>query len=82
MFHVYTISSLKDNYIYVGLTSDIEARFERHDKGREKTTRSYRPFELIFSEICETRPEARVREKYWKSGIGKEQLRKLRNKTK
>ena len=36
-----------------------------------------RPFELIYSEACKTRPEARIREKYWKSGIGKEKLKKF-----
>jgi putative endonuclease len=37
---------------------------------------------LIYSEECKTRPEARVREKYWKSGIGKEKLKKLRDSLK
>ncbi|MFD1094707.1 GIY-YIG nuclease family protein [Salegentibacter chungangensis] len=77
---MYAISSLEHNYIYVGLTSDLKARIERHNSGKEKTTRFYRPFELIFSEICSTRVQARTREKYWKSGTGKEQLRHIRDK--
>ncbi|MDP4666351.1 MAG: GIY-YIG nuclease family protein [Flavobacteriaceae bacterium] len=79
MHYVYAISSLNHNYIYVGLTIDLAKRVKRHNDGREKTTRFYRPFELIFSEICETRIEARLREKYWKSGIGKEKLRLLKD---
>ena len=79
MFYVYAISSLAHNYIYVGLTQDVEERIKRHNGGRERTTKFYKPFELIFSEVCETRVEARFREKYWKSGIGKEKLRILRN---
>ncbi|MFD2517537.1 GIY-YIG nuclease family protein [Salinimicrobium flavum] len=82
MFYVYAISSFEKNYIYVGFTSNLDRRFEQHNSGKEKTTRNYRPFEIIFSEICSSRTEARTREKYWKSGIGKEKLKDLRNKLK
>lgn len=58
MYFVYAISSKTQNYIYVGLTIDIELRINRHNDGRERTTRFYRPFELIYSEVCKTRPEA------------------------
>ena len=80
MYHVYAISSLIKNYIYVGMSSKLEDRIERHQQGREKTTRAYRPFQLIYTEPVETRIEAREREKYWKSGVGKEQLRLIRDK--
>lgn len=62
------------------MTSNLNNRLERHFKGREKTTRAYIPFKLIFTEVVETRLEARKKEKYWKSGVGKEQLRLLRDK--
>ncbi len=65
--------------MYVGLTKDIKERIVRHNTGREKTTRFYKPFVLIYSEICESRIEARKREKYWKSVVGKEKLRRIRN---
>ncbi len=61
------------------MTTDLEARIARHNSGREKTTKPYRPFELIFTERCGNWAEGRKREKYWKSGVGKEQLRKLKN---
>lgn len=79
MFYVYAISSLTRNYIYVGFTSDLDQRIYRHNKGYEKTTKPYSPFVLIYSEEVETRIEAREKEKYWKSGVGKEKLRKLRD---
>jgi putative endonuclease len=82
MFYVYAISSLAHNYIYLGLTQDVEERIKTHNGGRERTTKFYKPFELIFSEVCETRVEARFREKYWKSGAGKEKLRILRDSIK
>jgi putative endonuclease len=61
------------------LTSDLQSRIERHNLGYEKTTKPYRPFILLYQEVCADRVSARVREKYWKSGIGKERLRKLRD---
>jgi len=80
MFYVYAISSLTRSYIYVGLTADLNARLKRHNLGYEKTTRAYRPFELIYSETIDgDRLEARQREKYWKSGVGKEKLRAIRD---
>lgn len=77
-YKVYAISSLVRNYIYVGLASDLNERFHRHNSGYEKTTKPYLPFELIYAENCADRVEARKREKYWKSGIGKEKLKAMK----
>ncbi|MDG2152275.1 MAG: GIY-YIG nuclease family protein [Polaribacter sp.] len=79
MFYVYAISSIEKNYIYVGLTSNFEERLKRHNGLKERTTKFYAPFKLIYLEEAITRIDARVREKYWKSGIGKEKLRSLRD---
>lgn len=79
MYYVYVISSLTRNYIYVGLSADVKRRIIEHNAGKERTTRPYLPFELIYVESCEDRIKAREREKYWKSGIGKEQLRNIRD---
>ncbi|MFL1894221.1 GIY-YIG nuclease family protein [Aquimarina sp. 2-A2] len=80
MILVYAISSIEKNYIYVGMTADLDERLKRHNSGRERTTRFYAPFRLIYTEECSDRVAARKREKYWKSGVGKEQLRQYRNK--
>ena len=77
MYKVYAIKSKRRNYIYVGMTSNLEERIQRHNNGRERTTRAYRPFELIYYEEQPTREKARKREIYLKSGVGKEFLKKL-----
>lgn len=77
MYTVYAIRSKVKNYIYVGMTADLTERIKRHNEGRERTTRPYRPFELIFKENHLTRKDARIREKYFKSGVGKDLLRKI-----
>ncbi|MBO6586523.1 MAG: GIY-YIG nuclease family protein [Gracilimonas sp.] len=79
MFYVYAISSVDRNYIYVGLTDNLNRRVSQHQKGYEKTTKPYAPFRLIHSEVFDTREEARKREKYLKSGSGKEFLRSVRD---
>ena len=72
MYFVYVIKSEIRKYIYVGLTNNLERRIDEHNKGYNKTTKPYRPFTLIHSEIFETRSQARIKEKYFKSGIGRE----------
>jgi putative endonuclease len=78
MFSVYAISSETRNYIYVGLTSNLAKRIEFHNSGYERTTSHYRPFRLIFCEEFPDRPTARLKEKYLKSGIGKEFLHSIK----
>ncbi|OEK02883.1 endonuclease [Roseivirga sp. 4D4] len=78
MFFVYAIDSQVRTYTYVGLTDNIERRLEQHNKGYNKTTKAYRPFKLFYQEQFETRIEARQREKYLKSGVGREYLKKLK----
>ncbi|MEK6650627.1 MAG: GIY-YIG nuclease family protein [Bacteroidota bacterium] len=79
MWFVYVLVSLVRNYIYVGLTHDVPARVRRHEAGRERTTRAYRPFRVLLIESHPTRGEARRREKFLKGGSGKEYLRRLRD---
>jgi putative endonuclease len=78
MYYVYAISSLERNYIYVGLTYNIERRLSEHNTGKNKTTKAYSPFVLIYFEKCGNRIEARIKEKYFKSGSGKEKLKIIR----
>ena len=77
MYYVYAIKSLVRNYIYVGLTNDVEKRIAQHNKGQNRSTKAYKPFKLIYTEALKTRIEARQREIYLKSGVGKEFLKGL-----
>ncbi len=77
MFYTYAIKSLNRNYIYVGLTNNVNRRLEEHNKGYNKTTKPYKPFKLIYKEEFVTRNKAREKEKYLKSGIGKEFLKSI-----
>ena len=76
MFFVYVIRSSVNGHFYVGMTADVEARLQRHNRGENKSTKAYKPWSLFFFESFETRIEARNREVYLKSGIGKEFIKK------
>ncbi len=75
MFFVYALKSLNRNYIYIGMTSELEVRIKRHNEGKNRTTKPYSPFVLIYTKEFETRIEARKHEKYMKSGSGREFLK-------
>jgi len=77
VFYVYAIQSTSRNYVYVGMTDNLDRRFSQHNSGVNPTTKPYRPFVLFWFEGFPTRVEARRREKYMKSGIGKEFLKSL-----
>ena len=77
MYYVYAIKSLNRNYLYVGISRDVERRLKEHNRGYNRTTKPYKPFILLYSEQFETRKQAREREKYLKSGAGKEYLKSL-----
>ncbi len=68
---------MKRKYMYVGLTNNIVRRVHQHQAGKEKTTAPYRPFDVILIEEYPTRPLARKREKYLKSGCGKEFIKTM-----
>lgn len=77
MYYVYVLNSLSRTYIYVGISNNTDRRINQHNRGQNKTTRPYRPFEIILIEQYSSRAEARKREVYLKSGAGKEFLKSL-----
>ncbi len=76
-YTVYALKSDVDARIYVGFTTNVDKRLKEHNSGKTKSTKGYRPWKVIYTESCETRIEARELEKYYKSGIGKEKLKKM-----
>jgi putative endonuclease len=75
MFYTYVIRSKKDFHLYTGSTKDLRKRFREHNDGKVVSTRGRGPFELIYYEGCINEQDARMREKYLKSGMGKRYLK-------
>jgi len=76
MFTVYVLRSLKNGYRYIGQTNDLERRLLGHNSGLTKSIKSQTPFILVYKEIFNSRLEATRREKFLKSGQGREWLDK------
>jgi len=74
---VYAIRSLSRNYVYVGMTNDVSRRLAEYNNGENKSTKAYKPFILIYFEEFPDRVSARMKERYLKSGVGKEFLKTL-----
>ena len=80
MHYVYTLLSEKDGYFYTGSTNELKRRVEEHNTRRVNSTKNRRPLKLIYYEACLNEDDARQRERYLKSGMGKKYLRnRLKN---
>lgn len=76
MFYIYILQSLKDYKLYVGYTGNLKNRFIEHRKGRVLTTKTRRPLVLIYYEAYRVEKDARIREKFLKTGQGREFIKK------
>ena len=75
MWYVYVLRSLKLGQWYTGSTLDLRKRISRHNGGKNKATKAGRPWKLIYYEASETKEDARAREKYLKTGMGKRYIK-------
>ena len=74
-YKVYVLYSETKRVFYVGQTEDLEKRLKCHNKGGSKWTKNKGPWRLVFFEDYETRGEAMKREKYLKTGVGRDYIK-------
>ncbi len=60
------------------MTSRLDLRLKQHQNGRVVSTRNRKPLKLTYTEQFNTKRQAEEREKFFKSGKGREYL-KLQN---
>ena len=75
MFYTYILKSLKNSNLYTGSTNDLRKRFKEHNSGKSGYTKSRGPYKLIYYECCDNEQDARAREKYLKTGMGKRYIK-------
>ncbi|KKP56311.1 MAG: GIY-YIG nuclease superfamily protein [Parcubacteria group bacterium GW2011_GWB1_35_5] len=75
MWYVYVIKSIKSDYWYTGSTNDLRKRFNQHNTGKSTYTKPRGPYKLIYYEASLDEQDARSRELYLKSGMGKRYLK-------
>jgi len=75
-FTVYVIQSVAGQR-YIGQTKDLQRRLTEHNQSRSRWTKRSSQWQLIYHEDFNDRTSAVRRERYLKSGAGREWLRKL-----
>lgn len=78
---VYILFSQKDFLLYIGFSTNIEARVKKHNSGGNISTANRIPLELIFCEYYLFEEDARKREKYFKTTMGKKAIKLMLNTT-
>jgi putative endonuclease len=63
MWFVYIIRSSKKRWYYVGSTNRLSERVREHNLGKVRSTKSFTPLELVFSQEFETEEDARAYER-------------------
>jgi putative endonuclease len=77
MFYVYVIKS-QEGLRYTGMTEDLEKRLTEHnDKLLSFWTKRGSHWKVVYTEEYTTKAEALKREKWLKSGVGREFLKTL-----
>ncbi len=77
-YFIYVLRSEKNNKLYVGSTAkDPRERLLEHNNRQNKWTSVNGPFKLIYYEKLSCVTCVRIRERFLKSGVGKEFLKLL-----
>ncbi|MBW2109182.1 MAG: GIY-YIG nuclease family protein [Deltaproteobacteria bacterium] len=78
-FHVYILESQTTGKLYTGQTSDLSRRLSEHNHpvlGKKRFTRKQSgPWRLLYSEQYQTRSQAMKRERFLKSGQGRQWIK-------
>jgi len=77
MFWVYVLQSEVTSRFYTGSCEDLDLRLHQHNSALNPSTKHGVPWRLIHSESFSTRPEAVRRERFLKTGKGREELCQL-----
>lgn len=75
MYYVYILKSKQNSTFYTGYTADLRKRFLEHNNKKSTYTKHRGPYTLIYYEACLSEEDARSREEYLKSGMGKRYIK-------
>ncbi len=74
-YYAYVLESLKNGKWYTGHTQNLTKRLIQHNKGKTKSTKANLPYKILYYELCTSRMEASDREKFFKTGSGREYIK-------
>ncbi|HVT01382.1 MAG TPA: GIY-YIG nuclease family protein, partial [Patescibacteria group bacterium] len=71
------MKSKKYKKTYVGCSDNPNRRLVEHNSGKSSYTKRYMPWDILRTEKFETYLEARRKEKFYKTGVGRQELKKF-----
>ncbi len=77
MYFVYILKSKSKDKYYIGYTGNVTERLQKHNTGANKSTKPFRPWEVIYSEILPDKKSAWLRERQIKRYKGGEAFHRL-----
>ena len=81
-YFVYVIRSINSHRNYAGFTIDVQVRLKQHNSGETKSPKPYKPWRLLFYEKYSSKKKALEREKFLKSGQGRDFVKQFIEKEK
>ena len=77
MFYAYILINQDGKRTYTGHTSDWEKRLIEHNRGEVVSSKNYRPYEILYFESFGNLKDAKARELFYKSSLGRYHLKKI-----
>ena len=74
-YYIYLLQSIRTSKWYTGYTSNLRKRFNEHQNNQSVYTKGRGPFNLIYYEACLNEYDAKARESFLKSGMGRRYLK-------
>ena len=74
---IYVLRSRETHRLYTGATTNIEARIAQHNTDQSRSTKNRGPWDLVHHEEFATLAEALRRERFLKSGKGRDELQRI-----
>ncbi|MBI4090452.1 MAG: GIY-YIG nuclease family protein [Candidatus Komeilibacteria bacterium] len=71
------MKSSEDHHLYYGYTNDLKKRLQKHQAGKVFATKARLPIKLIYYEAYTNEEDARNHERYFKSGWGRNYVKKI-----
>ena len=76
MWYIYALKSRLDQGFYIGCTNDLRQRIKLHNGGKVIATKFRRPLVLIYYEAYLDKRDAFAKEKWLKTGWGRNYIKK------
>ena len=81
MYYFYIIRSKKNNKLYLGQTTNLKERLKSHNSSKNKATKPFIPYELIYYSGFINQQDAINCEKYFKSTSGWKRIHRMLENT-